>query len=87
MDLTYGKITIIYAFVLHFGKVFEQKRPQKHVQKRNWLVFLPNAKCNIETFSRIGLALSNFLAFFSRFHWHFGYQHVSIKIARKNKFK
>ena len=31
-------------------------------EKRNWLVFLPNVNCNMETFSRVFLVLGNFLA-------------------------
>ena len=56
----------------------------KREKKRNQLGFLPNVKCNIEKLSHIGVALGNFLVFFSHFHLLFGYQYVGSQNARKN---
>ena len=52
-----------YALGLRFGKVCKQNA-RKMQEKHNWLAFLPNVWCNIETFSRIFLTLGNFLLYF-----------------------
>ena len=52
---------------------FVSKIVRKTLEKRNWLVFLPNVQCKIETFSRVLLALGKFLALlhYALFHWCF----------------
>ena len=51
------------ALGLRFGKVSEQnhKKNTRKTQLARWLAILPNVLCNIETFSRISLAVGNFL--------------------------
>ena len=56
---------------------FVSKNARKKREKHNWLVFLPNVWCNIETLSRVFLTLGNFLAFLRVFYTR--------KNARKNK--